>query len=117
MNDEQERLKRLRDRQLADRDPLVKQNQFQTTSAQKAKRASQKKFSLAEEWRVIPHVIREPLIALLVGLVLIIVLPNLWISPWAFWTAAGVTFLLCLIGAMVGNALDIRDRLRDSLKH
>ena len=32
-NQEQERLKRLRDRQLSERDPLVKQRQFQRMSA------------------------------------------------------------------------------------
>jgi len=40
MDNEQERLKRLRDRQLADRDPLVKQKKFQSTSAQYSRRSS-----------------------------------------------------------------------------
>ena len=35
---EQERLKRLRERQLSDRDPLVKQIQFQRATAQREKR-------------------------------------------------------------------------------
>ena len=117
MNDEQERLKRLRDRQLTDRDPLVKQKKFQSTSAQKAKRASGKKLSLAEEWRTIPNVIRSPLIGLLVGIIIVIILPMVWASQWAFWVGIGVTVLLIVIGAMTGNALDIRDRLRDSIKH
>lgn len=117
MNDEQERLKRLRDRQLADRDPLVKQKQFQSTSAQKARKASGKKISLREEWRTIPSVIRTPLIGLLIGLGVIVLLPTVWASPWAFWAGVGVTVALIVIGAMVGNALDIRDRLKDSLKH
>jgi hypothetical protein len=117
MNNEQERLKRLRDRQLADRDPLVKQKKFQSTSAQKARRASGKKLSLLEEWRMIPNIIRSPLIGLLVGLVIIIVLPMVWVSQWAFWTGVGATVFLILIGLVTGNALDIRDRLKDSLKH
>lgn len=117
MNDEQERLKRIRDRQLADRDPLVKQKKFQSTSAQKAKRASGKKLSLGEEWRMIPNIIRSPLIGLLIGIVVIIVLPMVWVSQWAFWAGICVTVLLIVIGAMIGNALDIRDRLRDSIKH
>ena len=117
MNNEQDRLKRLRDRQLADRDPLVKQNKFQSASAQKAKRASGKKLSLTEEWRTIPNIIRSPLIGLLIGIGIVIVLPMVWVSPLAFWVGIGATVLLIVFGAMLGNALDIRDRLKDSLKH
>ena len=117
MDNEQERLKRLRERQLADRDPLVKQRKFQSTSAQKAKRASGKKLSLAEEWRTIPNIIRSPLIGLLIGVGVTIVLPMVWLSPWAFWVGIGVIVMLIVFGAMVGNALDIRERLKDSLKH
>jgi hypothetical protein len=117
MNDEQERLKRLRDRQLADRDPLVKQKHFQSTSAKKARKASGKKLSLKEEWRTIPNVIRTPFVGLLIGLGVIIFLPMVWDSPWAFWGGVIVTVLLISIGVMVGSALDIRERLKDSLKH
>ena len=117
MNNEQERLKRLRDRQLADRDPLVKQKKFQSTSAQKARRASGKKLSLSEEWRLIPNVIRSPLIGLLVGIGIVIVLPMVWISEWAFWVGVGATVILIIFGLVVGNALDIRERLKDSIKH
>ena len=117
MNDELERLKRLRERQLADRDPLVKQNKFQSTSAQKARRASGKKISLGEEWRTIPNLYRSPLIGFFLGVGVTIVLPMFWKSTWAFWAGVGVTVLLIVLGAMLGNALDIRDRLKDSLKH
>lgn len=117
MSNEQERLKRLRERQLADRDPLVKQTNFQRASAGKARRASGKKLSLVEEWRMIPNVYRSALTGFIIGIVLIVVLPMVWASSWAFWAGAGATVLLIIIGAMIGNALDIRDRLKDSLKH
>lgn len=116
MNDEQDRLKRLRDRQLAERDPLVKQKNFQRTSAQNAKRASGKKLSLTEEWRTIPNVIRSPLIGFFLGAGATILLPMFWESTWAFWVGAGATVLLIAFGALLGNALDSRDRLKDSLK-
>ena len=117
MNNEQERLKRLRERQLADRDPLVKQKDFQRTSAGKARKAGGKKLSLGEEWRTIPNVYRSALIGFLIGVGVIIILPMLWNSSWAFWVGLGATVLLIVFGAVVGNALDIRERLKDSLKH
>ena len=54
-NQEQERFKRLHDRQLSDRDPLVKQRNFQRNSAQKERKA-RKPYSLAKMWSDIPHV-------------------------------------------------------------
>jgi len=66
---------------------------------------------------MIPNVIRSPLMGLLVGVGIIIVLPMVWVSEWSFWVGVGATVLLIVIGAMIGNALDIRDRLRDSIKH
>jgi hypothetical protein len=117
MNREQEQLKRLRERQLTDRDPLVKQRQFQRTSAQKEKRARSKRYTLREAWQTIPSLYSSPVIGLLLGLFVLFVLPYLWDSPWAFWAGMGVTFFFVMVGFLTGRAQDIRDNLKDAIKH
>ncbi len=117
MNNEQERLKRLRERQLADRDPLVKQRQFQRTTTQKERAARGKKLTFGEMWGTIPNLYRSPFYGFLLGVLAMILLPVFWESPWAFWVALGATIFFVLFGAMAGRALDIRDDLRDATKH
>lgn len=117
MSNEQERLKRLRERQLTDRDPLEKQKQFQHISVQKERRVRGKRYTLGEAWRTIPHTYRSPFIGLLLGLVAIIVIPFLWNSPWAFWVGVGITVFFIFMGMLIGHAQDIRENLKDSLRH
>lgn len=117
MNNEQERLKRLRERQLTDRDPLMKQKQFQRTSAQKERKVRSKHYTLGQAWRTIPNVYRSPFIALLLGLVVLFVLPLFWDSSWSFWVGLGVTVFFVLIGFLLGRAQDIREELKDAIRH
>jgi len=113
---EQERLKRLRENQLQARDPLVKQRQFQHSSSVKEKRM-RKPFSLAKAWKKdIPHIIKSPLYGLLFGVVVIFVLPMLWASPYALYAGIGVTLLLIIFGTIMGNSLDMRDEIKDHIK-
>ena len=117
MSNEQERLRRLRERQLTDRDPLVKQRQFQRTAAQKERKARGKRYTLGEAWKTIPNLYRSPFIGLLLGLVVIVILPILWISPWAFWVGLGATAFFVLMGLLIGRALDSREEMKDALRH
>ena len=112
---ESERLKRLRQKQLSDRDPLVKQRQFQRESVVKEKRM-QKSFSLKKAWSDIPHIIRSPFIGLILGTLVTVILPNIWNSPYALLTGAGVTLLFILFGLVLGRTLDMRDDIKDNLK-
>jgi len=112
---ESEKLKRLRQRQLADRDPLVKQRQFGHNSAAKEKRM-RKPFSFKKAWDDIPHSIRVPFYALIVGVVVIFVLPNFWKSPYAIFAGVGITLVLIILGFITGNSLDLRDDIRKNVK-
>jgi hypothetical protein len=114
-NQEQERLKRLREQQLSSRDPLAKQRQFQRSSAVKEKRM-RKPFSLSKAWKDIPHIIKVPFYGLCLGALLVLFLPSLWPSKYAILVAGGVTVVLIMFGIVVGNALDIRDNLKDNMK-
>jgi len=111
-NQEQERLKRLRDRQLVDRDPLVKQRQFQRTSAQKERRA-RKPYSLGKMWSDIPHVSKGFFYGLLLGTAVLIILPAFWVSPWAFPCSAIAVVVFVVLGVIFGRAFDTRDELKE----
>jgi hypothetical protein len=112
---ESERLKRLRQKQLADRDPLVKQRQFQRNSVIKEKRM-RKPFSFKKAWSDIPHSIRMPFYGLLIGVLVIVILPGFWRSPYAIFAGAGFTLLLIIFGFITGNSLDLRDNIRKHIK-
>ncbi|MEW6242314.1 MAG: hypothetical protein AB1564_16045 [Chloroflexota bacterium] len=112
---EQERLRRLRDRQLVARDPLVKQRKFQHDSAVKERRM-RKPFSLTKAWGELPHIVKSPFYGLVIGIVITAVLPNLWTSPWAFLVGAGLTLVFIIFGVVTGNSLDLRDRIKDNIK-
>ncbi len=117
MNDEQERLRRLRERQLGDRDPHVKQKQIQRNITTREHRERGKKYTLGNAWQTLPHIYRAPLIIFLLGLGATIVLTVLWPSPWALAIGLGATFFLTLVGIPIGQAMDVRDNLRDFNKH
>lgn len=112
---ESERLKRLRDRQLADRDPLVKQHKFQRDSSIKERRM-QKPFSLSKAWKDLPHVVKSPFYGLILGVIITLVLPYVWNSPYATLVGAGITLVLLIFGVVAGNSLDLRDDIRDNIK-
>jgi hypothetical protein len=117
MNNEQERLKRLRDRQLTDRDPQVKQKQIQRTITGRERKARSKRLTLGEAWRTLPQTYRNPIIGLLVGTCITFILPAVWDSKWAVWVGVIVTILLVAFGAILGHSLDLRDDLKDFMKH
>jgi Flp pilus assembly protein TadB len=112
---ETERLKRIREKQLASRDPLVKQRKFQHSSSVKERRM-RKPFSFAKAWDDIPHVIKYPFYALIIGVAIIFILPTLWDSPYAFITAIAATVLLIIFGLIMGNSIDLRDDIRRHIK-
>lgn len=113
--DEQERLKQLRNKQLAARDPLVKQRHFQYSSSVKEKRM-RKPFSFKKAWADIPHVIKIPFYGLILGVAALFILPSLWLSKWAVAVAGGLTLVLIIFGVIVGNAMDLRDSIKDHIK-
>ena len=112
---EQERLKRLREKQLQARDPLVKQRQFQHSSAVKEKRM-RKPFSMSKAWKDIPHIIKAPFYGLILGVIFVFALPFFWKSPYAIYAGAGATILFIVFGAIMGNSLDLRDEIKKHIK-
>ena len=112
---ESERLKRLREKQLTDRDPLTKQRTFQRTSSVKEKRM-RKPFSFSKAWSDIPHVIKYPFYALLLGVLIMLILPTLWVSQYTFITSLVVTAIMIIFGLILGSSIDLRDEIKDNIK-
>ncbi|HRQ23896.1 MAG TPA: hypothetical protein PLF42_10770 [Anaerolineales bacterium] len=114
-NQEQERLRRLREEQLQARDPQVKQRKVQRNISTKEKRM-RRSFSLAQAWGDIPHIVKTPLYGLLLGIVIAILLPTFWASPYITLASGGAIIILMIFGLALGNALDVRDNIKDSIK-
>jgi hypothetical protein len=112
---EAERLKRLREKQLRDRDPLEHERKFQRNSSVKEKRM-QKPISLKEDWRKVPYIVKIPLLTLILGIVGTLILPLLWDWQYSTFAGAGVTIVAILFGAVLGNAIDLREDIKKHLK-
>jgi len=115
-NDQElERLKRLRQSQLADRDPLVKQRQFQRTSAQREKR-TKKPYSLGKMWKDIPHAWKNFFYGLSLGTAVLLVVPTLWLSPWAIPCSAAAIVVFAIFGVILGRTIDARENIKDLMR-
>ena len=110
-----ERLKRLRERQLSDRDPLVKQRQFQRSSAQREKKLK-KPYPLGKMWKDIPHAWKGFYYGLLLGTAIFLVVPKFWLSPWAFPCSVAAIVVFAFFSVVVGRAIDTRDNIKDLIR-
>jgi len=113
---EQERLSRLRDGQLAARDPRVKQRRLQQDYSRKSKAYAGQRLSLGSMWKEIPHIYRSGFVGLVVGLLIVWQLPQVWVSFLAIYVAVGAAIGILLVSLLVGRSLDIRDNIRDLSK-
>ena len=104
-------MKRLRERQLTDRDPLVKQRQFQRASAQREKRIK-KPYSLGKMWRDIPHAWKGFFYGLILGTVVLLVVPTFWLSPWAIPSSVAAIVIFALFSVILGRTVDTRENIK-----
>jgi hypothetical protein len=112
---ELERLKRLRERQLTDRDPLIKQRQFQRSSAQREKKLK-KPYPLSKMWKDIPHVWKGFFYGLVLGTAVFLIVPLFWLSPWAFPCSVAAIVIFVLFGVILGRAIDTRENIKDLIR-
>jgi len=113
--EEQKRLMRLRDRQVAARDPLVKNRKFNQQAAER-ERKRDRRFSLAEAWGILPQIFKGGLYGLLLGLLLLGIVTKAWISPWALPVMLALTLIFVIVGVIIGQALDLRDNIKKQIK-
>lgn len=115
MSDEQEQLKRLRERQLADRDPLVKIRKGQQFNAERERKID-RSVSLKQAWQDIPRIWRSVVWALLVGGVATGVLSSFLDTLLSILGGIFIAAIFLLFAALIGNALDTRDEIKRSIK-
>ena len=111
LDPEQERLIRLRQKQLSDRDPGVKQREFNRMATTRERKVD-RRITAGRMWRTISHAWRGALVGLLLGILVMVILPGLWISRWALPAALGIMLILIVLGIVIGKSLDYRDNLR-----
>ena len=112
---DQERIRRLRDRQLSSRDPQKMQRQMHGRIARKQRR-SVESFSLGRMWSEIPHIWKGAFYGLTLGVLALVLVPMVWASPWAVPCSAGVALMLSTLGLFIGRAQDTRDSLEDLVR-
>lgn len=114
LDPEQERLMRLRDKQVSARDPLVKNRKFNQMAAERERRRD-KSISLLEFWEAIPQTARGGFLGLLVGLVLLKIVTAQWVSPLAMPVMVIVTIVVMILGVVIGRAVELRDNIKKHL--
>jgi hypothetical protein len=114
LSPEQERLMRLRERQLSVRDPQEKQRKFQRFAAER-ERNRDAGVSLQEMWGTIPQIWKCGLLGSIFGIIVAILLPRYWLSAWA--TPGGIILAigLAIMSITIGRALDLRDNIKKNL--
>lgn len=115
LDPEQERLMRLREKQLSTRDPHIKRRKFNQYAAER-ERKRDKSLSVAEVWGVIPQVWKWGLFGFILGGLGLALVPKYWISPWALPVMLVLLIVLVLLGITIGNAMDLRDAIKKQLK-
>lgn len=114
-NQEQERLKRIRDQQLQARNPKKKQQQFQRRTAER-ERNRDRSYTLADFWSEIPLVVRYVVVGFLIGVVVAVILPFFWESPWVKIVGLGIVVAISAFSGILGNAVATRDNIKDLMR-
>ena len=111
-----ERFRRIRDKQIAARDPMIKVRKLDRSVAQKQRRMREP-FSVSQMWADIPKTVRYMLLGGLVGLAALLVLPQFVPAPWDMIGGVGAIFFLVILGMAVGRYEDSKDEVEDLMKH
>jgi VIT1/CCC1 family predicted Fe2+/Mn2+ transporter len=112
---EAERLRRLRDRQLQARDPYKRDRRLQRTISRRHRQAAEP-FSLRRLWSEIPHQWKGTLYGAIVGVLIIVLLPQVVQSMWSTIFSIAAFPVLVVLGFLLGRAMDARDSLRDLMR-
>ncbi len=110
-NDEVERLRRLRARQLQARDPLAKQRKVGRKVT--ARRRKQKQSFSFRAMLDMPYQWRGAIIGALIGMGISIVLTLTLENQWTEVIGLLIVIFLAALGTIFGQAVDVREELKD----
>lgn len=111
---EQERLLRLREKQISARDPQVKQRKFQQQAAERERRHDSSE-SLGEMWATIPNVWKGGLLGIVISIPLIALLPRYWVSDWATPISVILSLVITIMAIIIGQAIDLKNSIKKQL--
>ena len=111
-DDEVERIRRIRDRQIQLRDPQIKQNKLQKKIYTR-RRSRIEAFDITRIFTELPKVITGTLLGMLIGLLVMVILPYLVKTDWVNYLSLGILVFTTFMGTAFGRAIDARDNLRD----
>jgi len=114
--DDAERFARIRDKQIAARDPMVKVRKLDHTVSVKHRR-HRTSFSLVRMWLDIPKVWRGTMIGGLLGLLVLFILPIFLPGDWGTLGGLAALGFLLLLGFSLGRYQDSRDEIKDLMKN
>jgi uncharacterized membrane protein len=114
--DDADRFARIRDKQIAARDPMVKVRKLDHTVSEKHRR-HRTSFSLVRMWLDIPKVWRGTIIGGLLGLLVMLVVPTFVPGDWGTLGGLAALGFLLLLGFSLGRYQDSRDEIKDLMKH
>lgn len=114
--DDADRYRRIRDKQIAARDPMTKVRKLDRSVAEKQHRHRQS-FSLVRMWLDIPKMWRGTFLGGIVGVLILAVLP-LWLpETWAVCGGLGALGFLVALGFSLGRYEDSQDEIKHLVKH
>lgn len=114
--DDADRYARIRDRQIAARDPMTKVRKRDRSVAQKQRR-HRTSFSLLRMWLDIPKIWRGSILGGLLGLLILLVLPTFVPGQWGTIGGLAALGFLLLLGFSLGRYQDSRDEIKDLMRH
>lgn len=110
---ERERIRRIRERQIQARDPRATYQKAQRAVSRRSRRRGQKRVTLWEMFTDIPKKWKGLVIGVLIGCFIAVVLPLLWLSEWATLIGFATIPVFAVVGLAFGQAFELRDELRD----
>jgi VIT1/CCC1 family predicted Fe2+/Mn2+ transporter len=113
-NDEQERLKRLRDRQIAARDPQAKERKISYKVSQRRK-STYRQTTVGDLFKSVPYRWVYMLVGVLLGgaafILIVFILPQAWDK----YLGLIVLVILAIFGFIIGSSIDWREDIKRKL--
>jgi hypothetical protein len=111
-----ERIKRIREQQIASRDPTKKEKQMQHNIAQKYRRVKSQEKPVKDSWDALSNIWKGMIFGAILGFILMMTVPFI-----VGGRIGGVLGLACLpimivLGVIIGSSLQWRKNMRNTMK-